>query len=408
MKRFLIVILTLSFVVSSVVFSASAADYDSNFFNVLEYSSCNDSGSNYGEVNPDGTFTYKLPQRASLGYVEILFTANSVPVQVTMGGRPLTCETIGLNFYRAYANLNGYTNDVLEFSFGQTVRTQFTVFGLEVTFGVVTPVSIGAAGRAIAYNVTQDFNVSSSSGYTGSITGSAQNGMSFFCQVVPTNWRYYDYIDCFFYTNANEIQSVTCYIQSGTSSYISVPFEVSYIGDKYTGPGGMFYLQISCDLTSIQRYQDGNLVINISGQSNTGTTTNFVVQPLKALSITNNTSMLHYYFRDLTNNLREWFSELGRKIDDMVSGDTSKSDDFADDFAQQETQMGDLIGDLESVTQPTLGNIDITNDPAVVNPSALTAITDWSRLFFGNSFFLKIFTVMMVLATGSFVLFGKR
>ena len=120
MKRFLCLLLVLVLVFSCAL--TVSAEQDGNWFQVLGYSTINDSGSNYFVVNKTATISLKLPSRTYGVWVDMLVNTSDMDItsvdSIWSGSyTPLTVSKISDGLHRVYGRLSYHTYNSLSFCF---------------------------------------------------------------------------------------------------------------------------------------------------------------------------------------------------------------------------------------------------------------------------------------------------
>lgn len=113
MKRILVLVLALILAVSCMAVPSYAAESLNTFFDVLSYSTVDNSGSNFGYVTPEkNSFFFDLPFYSDLYHVDIVVRTDFPVQSVTAGNNTsLTVSPISTRngyLYRIYGSLNGY------------------------------------------------------------------------------------------------------------------------------------------------------------------------------------------------------------------------------------------------------------------------------------------------------------
>lgn len=115
------------------------------------------------------------------------------------------------------------------------------------------------------------------------------------------------------------------------------------------------------------------------------------------------TSTMSVRFNTLSTNLQAWFNSLELTI----KGDAHAGDDFQDDVSGKDQELEDMSSVMDSVTRPALDQIDVSVD-SYVTQSDITTLTAPLLVFFTGDVFGPIVIMSILMATVSYVLYGKR
>lgn len=138
-KRTVPVILVLVLSFSCLVSPASAVT-DSSSFNLLNYASANDTGSNYISFSNSTSISYKMPYSTALRYVDMLITfSGALPTSVSVGPNastqfPLTMEKVSGRLYRVYGSMSSkiYHNFVISITTGSSETSYVSIHEVNV------------------------------------------------------------------------------------------------------------------------------------------------------------------------------------------------------------------------------------------------------------------------------------
>lgn len=95
-------------------------------------------------------------------------------------------------------------------------------------------------------------------------------------------------------------------------------------------------------------------------------------------------------FNMMQNNSNSAWNRLFGKLEEIYPSDTSAGDEFQDQIATESDKMQDINDAMESVTQPTIGDIHIQDDPLLDDPRLQGEVTSGVTKIF-ESYFFKVF-----------------
>lgn len=118
--------------------------------------------------------------------------------------------------------------------------------------------------------------------------------------------------------------------------------------------------------------------------------------------------------RDVKDEISNRYLDLSSKLTyefnrliDAIKGDGSQADDFNQDV-QDKTDTLETMGDVfDSVTKPSVDDVQVEVSD-IVSGDDVSGVTSVVSLILGNSYFLNVFMMAMIMATAGYVLYGKR
>lgn len=120
--------------------------------------------------------------------------------------------------------------------------------------------------------------------------------------------------------------------------------------------------------------------------------------------ITNQNTLLANKFNDQYNMLVRESGEL----EAAIRGDTAPGESFQDNVAGKDQQFDQMADVMESVTQPGLDSIDVSADQLVDSQVLGVSMAGLTSIIQPGSIFYTMIVMSIMMATASFVLFGKR
>lgn len=272
------VLLVLTLCLTCLVSPVSATNFESGVgnsnqcFDLLDYSTLNDSGNNYIRSPAGGvTFTYVNPFPGDLAYVDMLinFAGGVNPGHIYVSRGPqftqydLTLVNVSGNLWRAYGYMNDFYEN-LHITLANSKQSFVTVYSLKV-FPVynLKPVSVPWDFTLSTTNGKETYKLDSNGSLTFYFPAVSQelqyNGL-FTANFTLTDWQKYDYLDFLFGGDIDSFTSVDARIGNTL-----VPFSYSLISDNEENTCRR-NVSFSIDLSSINRtLTTGDLVVTVSG-----------------------------------------------------------------------------------------------------------------------------------------------
>ena len=418
MKRIISLVLVAAVLVVSLAVPSFAAE--NQWFNVLDFTTPNNSGTTITTVSPGGSITFDVP-RMEGGYFDLVIqfrtTVTDMAATVTNGSYTKTLNVVRINSvtYRlyGYVGLNFQTGIKLTLNFsGSSWNNVFDVSFLSFRVTNVLKYSFDTPVDVIAYfhgSITSSFT------YSGTATGisipgasvSTQDDVRIYCDF--PDWKSYDYIELYVVAREIDISSIAACLTNEI-----VPCSVSYLNTNNASDNS--YITISCDLTGISRDSSEPLEIAITGRSIYLDSNNGYFGVMFATGYLDNAGLSQ--FAQLRLSLSRWFSDLksgivgsintwGQNIVDAITGDSSKVDQFQDLIEQGNQELDDMAAVMDSFTTPDINSINV-DVGSFVTPSDINSLTSPMTLLFDNSIITTCIMISIILATVMFVLYGKR
>lgn len=105
--------------------------------------------------------------------------------------------------------------------------------------------------------------------------------------------------------------------------------------------------------------------------------------------------------------LRYWLESHTNTLENAIRGDTEPGDSFQQQVDQKDQEFEDMAAVMDSVEMPDINNIDVSVDN-IVSPADVQLLATPLTVFFNGQIFSQMIIMSILLATVSFVLFGKR
>lgn len=337
MKRVIICILTVTLLIGALAVPTYAADFDNDFdLQVLDYATANGGTSNSFSFTGSRTVTYQLPDYFNFRYVDLLFVITSgVPTVSISGGSSsasnnLTVVKVGQYLYRAYGYVpNNFFNRLhLHFTSTSTASTTVVVKSFKVySRDSITPdIRVEASGFYTDGDIDLSLNWGDSRPTRIFFTPTGefydnQFVVDFFCE----DWRLYDFVDIQVSLSVNAINSI-----SANFNGQNIPFTVSEVLSD-SGFVSLYYLTLRLDLRGLNRREDGNPLITVSGIAD--------FDHVNAISLHDATGYVEIEFDALSYFFNKLFASLISNFDSLstlVSG-------FRSDVNTVVTTWSDII-----------------------------------------------------------------
>lgn len=442
---------------------------DSNWIELLDYGTVNNSGENGFTINGSGTITLELPASLPIGYVEILFYSNRTISSVICGRAPwgsgMTITKVSNTYYRAYVSLPGTARSwTLPFSFTSAesgVDTRITLVSAKMSTVNLTPQNINGqcdifAGDfvdTIYYNPSDDIN------YRIFDAPDDINELGFICYITVPDWKVFDCIDLQFLFSCFSINSITASIGS-----TNLPLTVSRYSSSNLGNNNHF-ISMRLDCAGIDRTTNDFPMITVMGNLNPGTTNSidfancsafviadtfepdiFFLQRIYnflseswyeiydwiseqtsilqqefwdtvtsiSMEFTNLKSNIDLNFSNLVSSIADWFSSLETQLEtvttrivEAIRGESVHGENFQEQVQNREDDLDDMAAVMDSVTKPDIDDIDVSID-SFVDPADVAVLATPLTVFLEADLFRTMIIMSILLATVSYTLYGKR
>lgn len=107
------------------------------------------------------------------------------------------------------------------------------------------------------------------------------------------------------------------------------------------------------------------------------------------------------------NNLNLWIIDQTYAIVSAIRGDTSPGDSFQNKVDQKDQQMDEMAAVMDSVQKPDIDQINVSVDQ-YVSQADIHVLASPMAVFFEGELFSQVIIMSILLATVSYVLYGKR
>ena len=413
MKRIIPCLLVLVLCITCLVFPASAATGEI-MYDLLDYSTLNDSGSNYVKFTQSSLVSYDVTEPVIFRYIDMTISMVGALSDVYVGNsssnmHQLTAEQISGSLYRVYGSIPSmtfYDKFWIKFDSGSDSTSWYTIHSLKVCNVVSNTVpTIGRFVVSDYYGRNSDITMSSPDEepdvYFRPLEGTIISG-DYVSWVYLSDWKRFDYIDVQLYINAADVTSLS--VEQGD---LFLEHDVSFIGDN-DEITSWTWIVVRVDLSSCDRNSANAPVITLSGHYFLEIETSHVrLQSIRGIVTIPEPSPLLSFWTNLKSFLSTNFNTLFSKIDEGFG----LNDDSASNAVQTQEEIN------VSINNQLVGAVEDWNTHIEVvqtgYDSALTKATPslgWlaslaDRVFtnmgwFGNIYFLigLISVIMLVLS----------
>lgn len=470
MKRIISLCCVCLTLLMSLAVPAKATDFDntSNWIELLDYGTVNNSGEN--SISFTGSFdaTFTQPSSSTFGYLEILFYSNQVPssIDAVIGysSTSMTISRIGTNYYRAYCmcpdNLRSRTV-TFRINSTSTSTTRITFFSVKMHLVRINPAAINAKCEIVSSNFQDIINYVPTDDINYRIfpSGETLDELWFICYITVPNWKMYDYIDFQFFFECFAITSVTAIMGS-----TNLPLSVSTFNDTSLGKN-TYYVSMRLDCSGLERTSTDYPMITIMGQlepssmnsvdfancsgfvlvdnydpylfffsqiwtslssgfpmlqteiRDLGTSISMEFTNLKSTIntfssnvnswIRTQTTAIESQFTSLKSSLNTWILNQTKTLESAIRGDPASGDDFQDQVDQKDQALEDMAAVMDSVTKPDVQDINVSVDQ-YIDPADVQVLATPLTVFLEADLFRTMIIMSILLATVSFTLYGKR
>lgn len=392
---------------------ARADDPGSNFLDVLQYGSI--------KSITDGTFeglyfqtdsastkiSFSNPSTGDYNYLDMVVSwAYTTSLQSVSFGREfqqygLSISHINGTLYRVYGKVTTQRIDDLFLTFNCSggATSYCTIYSLRLGLVGYDFMDIEAycAISATDYSQTIHYVPTDEINHRVIISAADFSDTAFNCFIHTDSWRDFDYVDFQFYFECANITSISAVFGA---SYI--PLEYSLV-EASNVEGDGFYVSMRLDLTGLDRSSSDYPMIVLMGRFEYHAANLISFMNCSGHITRNYTNPLSFYF----SQLKLWINSLGDRIVAAVEGDKSSANEFQNSLNQELDELDQAQAVMDSVTKPSIEQIDVSVDDFVTDTDIQVLATPLS-IFFQGEIFSKIIIMSILLATVSYTLFGKK
>lgn len=429
--RWLALALALAVLSTAVVpVTAQAAESnESAWYELLEYSTVNDSGSNWFRYSSTATVSIPTPYSMRLTKIDMLITYpnNTAPtnVEVFYNGTyyPLEMRRIDANTSRVYGSIqNNFYSDVrIRFTRGNSATAYLEILSCRVSQLVTQEVEAQA-------QVVID-NTYYSTATNIEVLGNGISDAAYATiRIDVSDWMKFDKLSIWGSAATLGLTSVRA-----TVGTISLPFEMSYIQTVATGETTDYTYRY----TYTENYSGGGGYGNGYGDLNTAVEYNSKILYCITIDLSDldrtynyngNAYSMYIYLTGVytgtygyTFNCQyvngsitvpdkteaAWWDRFTKFFTDLFGGDTTEADNFKNDMQQQGEEVQDAADQIDTVTRPDLDDIDV-DIGQFYDPDANQQVADLFGQLFENNLVLTMVMISLMVALAAFIIFGKR
>lgn len=456
MKRYLSIFLVLVALLGALTVPVKAAETDTNWMELLDYGTVNYSGSNSFSFTGSDTAYIPLPYEMVPGYIDAVIYSD----QVITGVTGFTLRKIDSNYYRIY----GLTSPTSVREIGFTLKSSSS----SVTNVNFLSVRMSAV-RTLAYPDTGFLSVDYATDSTGYIYMSDASSAAvakfgqesanplyevFQAYVYLQNWTKYDSADVYLKCKVGSINSISARLGS-----TDIPFEIGYLnsdtgdwifyptyeyGSVIQNAEDVLHIVLHLDLSNLDRtstsypviYLSGKYLwtresyvslmsysghVNVEGQSAFAYWMNRMSTEIGGCFLSLQEAFI-VHFKDLNEwivsqtsaiqksiaEIKTWLGEQTTALVTAIKGDSSAGDSFKQELEEQTGDIDEMADVMDSVTIPDLDTVDVSVDE-YVSVGSVSVLAELFDVFLDPGGVFGIMVIMSILmATVSFILFGKR
>ena len=371
--------------------SVSASSPDSQYFDLLDYGTLNDSGSNSG--NSNGPLKYKLPYPMDVYAVDILISIYPESGSLTSASIEVPGDSMSLSVYHIDGYLYRLYGHISSSPFWNASEFELMLYGMGA-YGVEFHRFIihNASHETIADYGSIDLNgnsaIMSGPGQSASVNS---NLGSFAGRLYFSDWRKYDRVDFMVGIMVGEVVDV--YASVGN---VPVPVDVTYFSEA--SGTRQFYATLSVDLTDVSRDLTDRLTVYVDGISDSQVKV-FTLYSVNGVVYLDPPSPLVYWFSSLFGKLGSWFDgvkntvstgfsnlanwlssgfqSVVNKLDELIDGSSDgTSDQIKDDLGS----VGDFEDRYHDTVEGNWGDVSGSLDQVVGGSNFIGAASFYSDI----------------------------
>lgn len=389
----------LAFSLSPVASAAEVSDEDF-FFDVLSYSTPNDSGSMVCfATNNKVVASFSTPDGRYIRYVDIIFqvaggdsfTNISIATSATATQKALTVVDLGNGRYRAYGQYSQYSPSLTVTITGAPLRAvTFDAFRISYQSFTVYDETGTCDISASGYSNTINYVPTDLINYRNFLGASPPELNSLVTWTTMPNWRKYDYIDFTFSFDVSAINSIRVTIGDAI-----VPADVSYLSSD--GVNGHFWFSVRVDLTNVKRTSLDELMVTVSGKVNSGGSNFISVDGMRGYISAGRVNILYVYLREIITEIAS--------VKDALLGDSSSGNQFKNNTSGKIQDLEHISHTMEQVEKPDLNSFDLDLSYEFADASVLMG--NIFNVFLGEEWVFRLLLSGVFISLIAFVLYGK-
>lgn len=391
--------------------SASSISEDSQWFQVLDYTSVNSSG-NFFSYDNSVSLQLSLPSAMHVADIDMLISA-SFPFSVSLSWYdnetyPLTVTYLGDELYRVRGNGSQKDYSYLTLNFTSSGVNYLEL--LSVRFSSVRTSSFEDSAFFTVNNGSySNYTPGSDVYYYWDSIDNPTGDRQFSSFIYLNNFVKYDYADVHFMVCASSIDSISCYLDDE-----SIPFEVSYLasdGDSWyeyeygelTADVRKFDICIRLDFSQLDPDLTGSPCIELRGLTPYDYADCFVrLMEYTGYVIVGDINPLFYFFKDLKIFLSDLFRDTFGSNDGGASDAIQTQEQIN---ANINNQVVGAMQNWESHYSSVSTGADTAYKNAIPALSWLSSLADsvfTNMGWFGNVYFLVgVYSVFLLILSKS-------
>lgn len=409
---FLIFVLTLLPSLSHPVVAAE----NTNLFGIdlIDYSTANNSGSNYFTVNNSYSVIYDVPNEYFTKSIDVIFNVTYGPVPTSVQNKwgnnlyNLTILPIGNGFYRAYGAVRDITYSTIEliFNTGSTSNSYIQIYSFRLNgrwnhFDSRASLELFHNSTSYSTSYPSTSTDGSSSVLFRYGTGSdALYNADFSSFITLTEWKKFDYITVFINAYCGSIDSVSAFLGS-----VNVPCNVSFLNSS-TNVANLFLSSIEVDLRDLDRTISDQVTISFNG---TSISNSDVVNQVSIISVdgfldSEYEGIYVPWFFKIESVLKTGFSNFEEYFGSSGQGTVIK-----DQTSQQADTINDAVADYGSYDKPSSSDVNSNLQFGDIVPaSQISGSTSFLTAVFNVPSIFQVVTLALMLGLIATVIYGKR
>lgn len=408
MKIRIISFLLILLLLPIMVVPASAAYSETCWINLLDYYS--------GDLQGTSAYMFPLPSGISVYKVDFLVRCSHAPtaakVDTPGGSVTLTCVYLGNEIYRLFGTLYGHAQSsvVLHTGLENISGSWFSILSAEAS--MLTTNSFDASANGFVTSSDRSYDISIGSDLSRVFaTPTAQDGsdLTFFSDILCSDWEKYDYYVLTLQAYCNDITSISVTHGSDVPSYTISPWENTNLQDNH------YIITIRIDLRDVVRNSSDIPCVTICGNLHpisAGVNGFGILRAQGEIVFSDLDPEVHWlkkiwlsitdYFNNLIGTIATW----GQNIVSALNPSSDAGQDAAEQGAQQGSTITDLNDQMNNLNKPALeGSGDISG---IITPGQLTSYTTVLATVVNAPYISQVVMLSLILSLAAYVLFGKR
>lgn len=396
-----------------------AADEDSAWVELLEFSSVNDTGQYIFSFTKSGTMNIPLPQQMRIRKVDMLISTPSgeqpISVSVTANSQTfdLTINKIASDLIRVsgYVPNTLYSTLIVKFQKSTSTRTYYQILSCKVSGMGMQEYQASADVRIenVTYSTNQHIDL------TG-VTPDEHAATSYQARINVYDWEKFDQLSVWGSVDGASIDSIRAtlgtaglpmetnfYQYNDAGTWTEYVFETDPSHDYALESGaslstpfyGKYLYCITIDLSNVDRTSTEPIYVYMTGHYDTMYGASYNCQYVNGSVYVADTSSM------------TWWKRFTSFMTGLFEGDSQDAEDFQQDAAQKGEEMDDLNNQFQDTTKPSVDDIPTDLDGYVPQTDIAEVKSSFS-LITQNSLFSTFLMMGLTVALIAYILYGKR